>query len=201
MSRPGSGAEQVVRVENGFGYGVIGADLHVFPDRGPVYLLSEYDPAAGPAGRDAGWLTAQPSRLLNARFQVVDFTGRDRERAGLAAWRDGAGPRLAATWLHGPGGSGQDATGGPVRRRQCRGGLEDRHGHPWLRNGPTEPGKPGPAPRRCRRAATGRRLRRPLAALPPDLAAEQPAAPPSAADPGVAPGPVGRPLARRTGRP
>ncbi|MEU5301121.1 hypothetical protein ACH4YO_16440 [Streptomyces noursei] len=107
MSRPGSGAEQVVRVENGFGYGVIGADLHVFPDRGPVYLLSEYDPAAGPAGRDAGWLTAQPSRLLNARFQVVDFTGRDRERAGLAAWRDGAGPRLAATWLHGPGGQGK----------------------------------------------------------------------------------------------
>ncbi|AJC54753.1 tetratricopeptide repeat protein [Streptomyces sp. 769] len=103
----GSGPGQVVRVENGFGYGVIGADLHVFPDRGPVYLLSEYGPSAGPAGRDAAWLTAQPSRLLNARFQVVDFTGRDRERAGLAAWRDGDGPRLAATWLHGPGGQGK----------------------------------------------------------------------------------------------
>ncbi|ARF58349.1 tetratricopeptide repeat protein [Streptomyces gilvosporeus] len=103
----GSGPQQVVRVESGYGYGVIGADLHVFPDRGPVYQLSEYGPAAAPAGRDAAWLTAQPSRLLNARFQVVDFTGRDRERAGLAGWRDGGGPHLAATWLHGPGGQGK----------------------------------------------------------------------------------------------
>ncbi|MGW5126041.1 hypothetical protein ACWEQ7_18695 [Streptomyces sp. NPDC004069] len=107
MSRTSTGSRQVIRVENGFGYGVVGADLHVFPDRGPVYLLSEYGPASVPAGQDAAWLTAQPSRLLNARFQVVDFTGRDRERTALAAWRDGGGPRLSATWLHGPGGQGK----------------------------------------------------------------------------------------------
>ncbi|MFF8423862.1 hypothetical protein ACF07Y_01710 [Streptomyces sp. NPDC016566] len=100
------GPRQVVRVEGGFGYGVIGADLHVFPDRGPVYLLSEHRPAAA-ADQDTAWLTAQPSRLLNARFQAVDFTGRDRERAELAAWRDGDGPRAAALWLHGPGGQGK----------------------------------------------------------------------------------------------
>ncbi|WP_445525312.1 hypothetical protein [Streptomyces cyslabdanicus] len=107
MSRTRTGSRQVIRVENGFGYGVVGADLHVFPDRGPIYLLSEYGPASVPAGQDAAWLTAQPSRLLNARFQVVDFTGRDRERTALAAWRDGGGPRLSATWLHGPGGQGK----------------------------------------------------------------------------------------------
>ncbi|MFG2120178.1 hypothetical protein [Streptomyces sp. NPDC048710] len=99
---------QVVRVEGGFGYGVIGADLHVFPDRGPVYLLCEHSPAGAPGDQDTAWLTAQPSRLLNARFQAVDSTGRDRERAELAAWRDGDGdgPRAAARRLHGPGGQG-----------------------------------------------------------------------------------------------
>jgi len=65
---------QLVSVESGTGYGVIGADLHVWQDRGPVYLLTEYrrDPAP-----DTGWLLAQPSRLLNSRFRVVDFTGRE----------------------------------------------------------------------------------------------------------------------------
>ncbi|MCQ8836200.1 tetratricopeptide repeat protein [Streptomyces malaysiensis] len=107
MSHAGPGTRQVVRVDNGFGYGVIGADLHVFPDRGPVYLLSEHRPASVLTDQDTAWFAAQPSRLLNARFQIVDFTGRDQERAELAAWRDGGGPRAAATWLHGPGGQGK----------------------------------------------------------------------------------------------
>ncbi|MFI9583842.1 hypothetical protein ACIHCQ_18785 [Streptomyces sp. NPDC052236] len=105
MSHAGPGPRQVVRVDSGFGYGVVGADLHVFPDRGPVYLLSSHRSA--PARQDTEWLTSQPSRLLNARFQVVDFTGRDKEQAELAAWRDGGGPRAAAMWLHGPGGQGK----------------------------------------------------------------------------------------------
>ncbi|RSO22789.1 hypothetical protein DMH15_32800 [Streptomyces sp. WAC 06725] len=92
-------------MESGFGYGVVGADLHVFSDRGPVYLLGEHRSAA-PAP-DHTWLLDQPSRMLNARHRLVDFTGREQERAELAAWRDGAGPRLSATWLHGPGGHGK----------------------------------------------------------------------------------------------
>ncbi|MFD9403098.1 hypothetical protein ACFWA4_30290 [Streptomyces sp. NPDC060011] len=95
----------MVHVESGFGYGVIGADLHVFPDRGPVYLLTEYRPH--PTTRDNSWLIAQPSRLLSARFQIVDFTGRDQEQAELASWRDQPGPRLSARWLHAPGGQGK----------------------------------------------------------------------------------------------
>jgi tetratricopeptide (TPR) repeat protein len=95
---------QSVHVESGFGYGVIGADLHVFQDRGPIYLLAEH--RKGP-GADAGWLLAQPSRLLDARYEVVDFTGRRAELTELAEWRDAAGPGLSARWLHGPGGQGK----------------------------------------------------------------------------------------------
>ncbi|WP_435176544.1 tetratricopeptide repeat protein [Actinacidiphila sp. bgisy145] len=98
------GDRQVVQVESGFGYGVVGADLHVLPDRGPVYLLGEHRAIAQP---DPHWLLAQPSRLLDARFRLVEFTGRAREQAELAAWRDADGPRLAARWLHGPGGQGK----------------------------------------------------------------------------------------------
>ena len=95
---------QIVIVESGFGYGVIGADLHVFPDRGPAYLLEAHCPPPAPV---RSWLLEQPSRMLNAQYQVVDYQGRTAERAELAAWRDGSGPRLSAVWLHGPGGQGK----------------------------------------------------------------------------------------------
>ena len=70
---------QHVTATAGFAYGVVGADLHVFGDGTPV---------------------------LNARFAVVDFTGRDDELAPLQHWRRN-GPRLAARWLHGPSGAGK----------------------------------------------------------------------------------------------
>jgi tetratricopeptide (TPR) repeat protein len=95
----------VVHVENGFGYGAIEADVHVFQDRGPVYLLGEHRSQRREA--DTEWLLEQPSRLLTAGYQVVDFTGRDQDRAALEAWRDQAGPRLSARWLHAPGGQGK----------------------------------------------------------------------------------------------
>ena len=101
--RPESSFVQNVTAVDGFAYGVIGADLHVFPDRGPVYLLAEHRPAQEP---DSGWLVAQPSRMLNARYAVVDFTGRGTEQAELTTWRH-TGSRLAARWLHAPGGQGK----------------------------------------------------------------------------------------------
>jgi tetratricopeptide (TPR) repeat protein len=94
---------QNVTAVDGFAYGVIGADLHVFPDRGPVYLLAEHHPEQEP---DSGWLVAQPSRMLDARYAVVDFTGRSTEQAELTAWLY-TGSRLAARWLHAPGGQGK----------------------------------------------------------------------------------------------
>jgi tetratricopeptide (TPR) repeat protein len=94
---------QDIRVENGVGYGVIGADMHVFGDGVPLYLLENWHdaPEADPA-----WLRELPSRLLNARFEVVNFTGRGSELGQLHEWRRG-GPRLAVRWLYGPAGVGK----------------------------------------------------------------------------------------------
>ncbi|MFD9722599.1 tetratricopeptide repeat protein [Streptomyces sp. NPDC059072] len=94
---------QNVSVEGGFGYGVIGASLHVFGDGVPVYLLLNRTlrPEADPQ-----WLRDIPSRILDARHAAVPFHGRETELDELRAWRD-ADPRLAARWLHGPGGSGK----------------------------------------------------------------------------------------------
>ncbi|MFE1413420.1 tetratricopeptide repeat protein [Streptomyces sp. NPDC058746] len=97
------GLRQDVRAEGGFAYGVIGADIHVFGDGMPLYLLENWRPVPE---TDAQWLREQPSRMLNSRFAVVDFTGREDELAQLHQWRE-TGPRLAARWLHGPGGQGK----------------------------------------------------------------------------------------------
>ncbi|MFE1415546.1 hypothetical protein ACFW6F_32840 [Streptomyces sp. NPDC058746] len=94
---------QNVRVEGGFGYGVIGASLHVFGDGVPVYLLLNRTPRPE---ADPQWLRDIPSRILDARHAAVPFHGRETELDALRAWRD-ADPRLAARWLHGPGGSGK----------------------------------------------------------------------------------------------
>lgn len=94
---------QTVRSENGYAYGAVGADIHVFGSGDPLYLLFEYH-SAPPA--DPAWLQEQLSRLLDTRAAVVEFTGRERDRQSLIDWRD-RGPHLAARWLHGPGGQGK----------------------------------------------------------------------------------------------
>jgi len=101
-ARP-SGDRQTVFVESGVGYGVVGADLHVFGDGVPLYLLANWRQAHEP---DPGWLREMPSRMLNARFAIVGFTGRTAELGELHRWRDG-GARLAVRWLHGPAGQGK----------------------------------------------------------------------------------------------
>ncbi|MEO3973227.1 tetratricopeptide repeat protein [Streptomyces sp. CAU 1734] len=98
---------QEVRAVGGFAYGVIGADIHVFGDGTPVYLLLAHRPA--PAGHDpehTRWLRDQPSRMLGTRAGTVPFTGRAAELAELTAWRDSAAGR-AVRLLHGPGGQGK----------------------------------------------------------------------------------------------
>jgi tetratricopeptide (TPR) repeat protein len=95
---------QNVTAVEGFAYGVIGADLHVFGNGGgPLYLLSEW--RAEPQAR-AAWLRELPSRMLNARRAVVGFTGRDDELRQLHQWREDGG-RLGVRWLHAPGGQGK----------------------------------------------------------------------------------------------
>ncbi|MFC9330689.1 hypothetical protein [Kitasatospora sp. NPDC057015] len=95
--------DQRVVAEAGFAYGAIGADIHVFGDGTPVYLLQNWHPEDPP---DGDWLRELPSRMLNARWEVVGFTGRDEELAGLRTWC-AQGPRLAVRWLHAPGGQGK----------------------------------------------------------------------------------------------
>ncbi|WP_051732070.1 ATP-binding protein [Kitasatospora phosalacinea] len=99
---------QQVRAVAGFAYGAIGADIHVFGDGTPVYLLYARDPRGGADGlrRDSAWLRAQPSRMLDARSEIVEFTGREAELDRLRAWRDQPA-RTAVRWLHGPGGAGK----------------------------------------------------------------------------------------------
>lgn len=106
-------ARQDVHSVGGFAYGVVGADLHVFADRGPVYLLRQHRPAATP---DPAWLVRQPSRMLDARHAIVGFVGRDRELEVLTRWRDAGGSRLSARWLHAPGGQGKTRLAGAFAR-------------------------------------------------------------------------------------
>ncbi|GIF51114.1 tetratricopeptide repeat protein [Asanoa ferruginea] len=111
---------QDVRADGGFAYAVIGADLNVFADRGPTYLLRARRPAAAVPPE---WLLAQPSRLLNAHHAVVGFTGRDAELAALTDWRE-SGPRLAARWLHAPGGQGKTRLADEFARRSAAAGWK-----------------------------------------------------------------------------
>ncbi|MEV1012516.1 tetratricopeptide repeat protein [Micromonospora sp. NPDC049801] len=95
--------QQVTSVA-GFAYGVINADIHVFANGEPLYLLANWQPEPD---ADVDWLRQMPSRMLNARRAVVPFTGRDQELADLRQWRDSGPPRLSVRWLHGPGGQGK----------------------------------------------------------------------------------------------
>ncbi|MFE5963994.1 tetratricopeptide repeat protein [Streptomyces sp. NPDC056463] len=94
---------QQVTAVNGFAFGAVDADIHVFASGMPLYLLADWrieEPA------DPEWLRELPSRMLNARRHVVPFVGREDDLARLDEWRD-TGPRLAVRWLHGPGGQGK----------------------------------------------------------------------------------------------
>ncbi|MFE7542941.1 tetratricopeptide repeat protein [Streptomyces platensis] len=49
---------------------------------------------------------SQPARLLQARYALIDFAGRQTELHDLAAWRDTNDP-VSVLLLHGPGGQGK----------------------------------------------------------------------------------------------
>ncbi|MFJ3804393.1 hypothetical protein ACIPSJ_50025 [Streptomyces sp. NPDC090088] len=96
---------QHISALGGFANCVIGADLHVFGDGSPLYRLSHRPPA--PAPHETVGLPDQPSRLLNTRSAVVDFTGRESELESLCRWRDDSRHHWAARWLSAPGGTGK----------------------------------------------------------------------------------------------
>jgi tetratricopeptide (TPR) repeat protein len=96
-------SQSTVVATGGFAYGVVGADIHVFSDGRPLYVLENW---RGPAVADPAWLRELPSRLLSTRYGVVPFTGREKELDALREWLR-SGPRLAARWFHGPAGQGK----------------------------------------------------------------------------------------------
>ncbi|MEV0640892.1 tetratricopeptide repeat protein [Streptomyces sp. NPDC050619] len=65
------------------------------------------EPLPAPAAPDPAWLMKQPSRLLDARSQVVPFVGREPELERLRQWRDAREARLSVLLLHAPGGQGK----------------------------------------------------------------------------------------------
>jgi tetratricopeptide (TPR) repeat protein len=99
----GGAFHQHVTAVHGFAFGAIDADIHVFANGMPLYLLASWH-TEEPA--DPDWLRELPSRMLSARRLVVPFVGREDDLNRLATWRD-TGPRLAVRWLHGPGGQGK----------------------------------------------------------------------------------------------
>ncbi|MFD9408205.1 hypothetical protein ACFWBN_14460 [Streptomyces sp. NPDC059989] len=111
---------QQVTATGGFAYGVVGADIHVFGDGTPLYVLENWRPPPEP---DSAWLAEQPSRMLNARFAVVGFTGREGELGELRQWC-GAGAGRAARWLHAPGGQGKTRLADELAREQLRQGWK-----------------------------------------------------------------------------
>ncbi|MEU5521553.1 hypothetical protein ABZ759_13030 [Streptomyces sp. NPDC047860] len=114
---------QEVRVEGGFGYGVQHADLHVFANGMPLYLLANW---REPPDADPRWLRELPSRMLNARREAVPFTGRAHELDGLRAWRDD-GRERAVRWLHGPGGQGKSRLAAQFARETAEAGWRVVH--------------------------------------------------------------------------
>ncbi|GAA2974681.1 ATP-binding protein [Actinokineospora diospyrosa] len=68
------------------------------------YGLEEFPRPSSPGN---AWLMAQPSRLLDARAQVVGFLGRQTELAQLADWRDARDANRSVLLLHAPGGQGK----------------------------------------------------------------------------------------------
>lgn len=94
---------QNVWVKAGITYAVSGADMHVFGDGAPRYLLESWPDQRGP---EPAWLTHLPGRLLNAQSAAAGFAGRDAELGGLRRWRQSHG-RLAVRWLYGRAGKGK----------------------------------------------------------------------------------------------
>ena len=74
-------------------------------EREPAYQVEAFPLTI--SAPDPAWLLEQPSRLLDARSQVVDFAGRDQELEDLTSWRDTPRAGLSVRLLHGPGGQGK----------------------------------------------------------------------------------------------
>ncbi|MGW2396214.1 hypothetical protein ACWCYY_06640 [Kitasatospora sp. NPDC001664] len=92
---------------------------------GAADAAGRYLPPAwqSPPPLDSGWLVEQPSRLLDARFAVVGFTGREPELVSLRVWCAQDRPH-AVRWLHGPGGQGKTRLADQLAEEQRQSGWQ-----------------------------------------------------------------------------
>nr|WP_221382465.1 tetratricopeptide repeat protein [Actinoplanes polyasparticus] len=100
---------------------VAGRDLIINEAGVPPFTVNAFvdPPAAG-----LGELTAsrrQPSMLLTARRQAIDFTGRSAELTALGQWQDDPGVCRAWAW-HGPGGQGKTRLAQQLGRQSAAAG-------------------------------------------------------------------------------
>ncbi len=78
--------------------------LNVYQGGLPDYRVDEF-PLAVPSV--PVWVRRQPSRLLAARYQVVELTGRDTALGQVADWRDDPGLGLGVRLVYSLGGQGK----------------------------------------------------------------------------------------------
>jgi putative AlgH/UPF0301 family transcriptional regulator len=82
-------------------------DHATFEAPGREFRLVQFS-ADDQSARAVEWARAQPSRLLEARYGVIDFVGRAREIEMLRSWRDEqAGSHVSVFLVHGEGGMGK----------------------------------------------------------------------------------------------
>lgn len=95
---------QTAQIDGGYGTFIGHGTGYVFHGtQRPAFRLDVWRQEPEP---DASRLREVASRMLNARWRVVSFTGRTADLRQLREWRD-SGPRLSARWLHGDGGQGK----------------------------------------------------------------------------------------------
>jgi tetratricopeptide (TPR) repeat protein len=111
---------QDAQIESGHVTLIAHGNAYRFGDQRPVIRLDVWRQAPEP---DASWLRGVASRMLNARWRVVGFTGRTADLRQLREWRD-SGPRLAARWLHGDGGQGKSRLAGELAAESVSAGWK-----------------------------------------------------------------------------
>jgi tetratricopeptide (TPR) repeat protein len=85
-------------------YAVLHGDIHI-RNGWPVYRIEPFPASPRPVSHERA--ARQPSVLLAADSQVVDFAGRSEELDELVRWRDSPAPGVSVMLVHGPGGQGK----------------------------------------------------------------------------------------------
>ncbi|MFJ9148487.1 hypothetical protein ACIRP7_10485 [Streptomyces sp. NPDC102270] len=83
-----------------------GGDVVIHGESAPYELRMWPSPSKALSAEEA---RAQPSRLLRAGHEIVEFVGRETELDTLRSWRDSCRgrPHVALRLIHGPGGQGK----------------------------------------------------------------------------------------------